>query len=155
MRRFDLDFDLPRLPAQFPPPVFLPKRPELGDVSHGEVVSISNYFRVFKGPPRPGAVRRPAPLLTPFPQEEFNPTDDRCRPSRASGWPVSIVTSTATQRGHSHLDPDNRPQHRRFRLDTAPLRGLNVQRLSAPAAQAASKISRSSSSARPISTAMR
>jgi hypothetical protein len=43
--RFDVDFDLPEefLP-EFPPAIFLVNRPELGDVSRGEVVSINNFY---------------------------------------------------------------------------------------------------------------
>ena len=38
LERFDVDFDLPAafLP-EFPPAIFLQNRPELGDVSRGEV----------------------------------------------------------------------------------------------------------------------
>jgi hypothetical protein len=48
LERFDIDFDLPAafLP-EFPPAMFLSNRPELGDVSRGEVVSINNYYRLF------------------------------------------------------------------------------------------------------------
>ena len=44
-----IEFDLPEafLP-EFPPAMFLQNRPELGDVSRGEVVSINNYYRLFK-----------------------------------------------------------------------------------------------------------
>ncbi len=43
LTRFDVDHDLPNefLP-EFPPAIFLNNRPELGDVSRGEVVSINN-----------------------------------------------------------------------------------------------------------------
>ena len=49
LERVDVDFDLPDafLP-EFPPAIFLSNRPELGDVSRGEVVSINNYYRLFK-----------------------------------------------------------------------------------------------------------
>ena len=49
LERFDLDFDLPDafLP-ECPPAIFLSNRPELGDVSRGEVVSINNYYRLIK-----------------------------------------------------------------------------------------------------------
>jgi hypothetical protein len=45
LERVDVDFDLPEvfLP-EFPPAMFLSSRPELGDVSRGEVISINNYF---------------------------------------------------------------------------------------------------------------
>src|SRR6185295_9948425 len=49
LERFDVEFDLPEafLP-EFPPAIFIQFRPELGDVSRGEVVSINNYYRLFK-----------------------------------------------------------------------------------------------------------
>ncbi len=49
LERFDVEFDIPDafLP-EFPPAMFLTNRPELGDVSRGEVVSINNYYRLFK-----------------------------------------------------------------------------------------------------------
>ncbi|MDP9143689.1 MAG: hypothetical protein M3N43_03170, partial [Actinomycetota bacterium] len=49
LERFDVVFDLPEvfLP-EFPPAIFLQNRPELGDVSRGEVVSINNFHRLFK-----------------------------------------------------------------------------------------------------------
>ena len=49
LERFDVDFDIPEefLP-EFPPAIFLQNRPELGDVSRGQVVSINNYYQLFK-----------------------------------------------------------------------------------------------------------
>jgi hypothetical protein len=49
LERYDVEFDLPEafLP-EFPPAMFLQNRPELGDVSRGEVVSINNYYRFSK-----------------------------------------------------------------------------------------------------------
>src|SRR5262249_28237923 len=44
LERFDVEFDLPdAFIPEFPPAIFLSSRPELGDVSRGEVVSINNY----------------------------------------------------------------------------------------------------------------
>src|SRR5581483_5084843 len=49
LERFDVDFDLPdAFIPEFPPAIFLTGRPELGDVSRGEVISINNYYRLFK-----------------------------------------------------------------------------------------------------------
>ena len=62
---------------EFPPAMFLQSRPELGDVSRGEVVSINNYYRLFKDILTPVQLDGLRLLVTPFPQEEFNPTDDR------------------------------------------------------------------------------
>src|SRR5258708_22573878 len=78
LKRFDVDFDLPEafLP-EFPPAMFLQTRPELGDVSRGEVVSINNYYRLFQDLLTPVQLDGLRLLLTPFPQQEFNPTSDR------------------------------------------------------------------------------
>src|SRR5688572_33250205 len=78
LQRYDVDFDLPEafLP-EFPPAIFLQSRPELGDVSRGEIVSINNYYRLFKDILTPVQLDGLRLLLTPLPQEEFNPTDDR------------------------------------------------------------------------------
>jgi hypothetical protein len=54
---------------------FLQNRPELGDV--GEVVSINNFYRLFKDILTPVQLDGLQFLVTPFPQEKFNPTDDR------------------------------------------------------------------------------
>ena len=44
-----MDFDLPdAFMPEFPPAIFLQNRPELGDVSRGEVVSINNFYALFK-----------------------------------------------------------------------------------------------------------
>ena len=57
--------------------MFLTDRPELGDVSRGEVISINNYYKLFKDILTPVQLDGLRLLLTPLPQEEFNPTDDR------------------------------------------------------------------------------
>src|SRR5260370_3805022 len=78
LERYDVEFDLPEafLP-EFPPAMFLQIRPELGDVSRGEAVSINNYYRLFKDILTAVQLDGLRLLVTPFPQEEVNPTDDR------------------------------------------------------------------------------
>src|SRR4030095_13721764 len=50
LTRFDLDFDLPdHVLPEFPPPIFLTTRPDLGDVSKGKLVTIDNHFELFNG----------------------------------------------------------------------------------------------------------
>ncbi|MBK5257827.1 MAG: cytochrome B6, partial [Vicinamibacteria bacterium] len=50
LTRFDLDFDLPdRFLPEFPAPIYLTTRPDLGDVSHGKLVTIDNYYELFDG----------------------------------------------------------------------------------------------------------
>src|SRR3569832_3034857 len=68
-------------------------------------------------------------LLTPFPQQQFNQTNDRKveRPS------LGVACLDCHANGHStaafHLTPDLRPQAARFRLDTVSLRGLFNQQI--------------------------
>jgi cytochrome c peroxidase len=130
LTRFDLDYDLPAhfLP-EYPPPIYLTTRPDLGDVSKGQVVTIMNYFELFSGILNPKQLEGLRLLVTPFPQQQFNQTDDRrsVLPSRGVtcfDCHVNGHTNAAT-----HLVGDIRPQEFRHRLDTPPLRGVNIQRL--------------------------
>src|SRR3954466_5217182 len=130
LERFDVDFDLPDafLP-EFPPAIFLSNRPELGDVSRGEVVSINNYYRLFKDILTPVQLDGLRLLLTPLPQEEFNPTDDR----KSKDASLGVACLDCHVNGHTtaqfHLTPDIRPQERRFRLDTVSVRGMFNQQI--------------------------
>jgi hypothetical protein len=134
LERFDVEFDLPEafLP-EFPPAIFLQSRPELGDVSRGEVVSINNFHRLFKDILTPVQLDGLRMLVTPFLQEEFNPTDDRktAQPSlRVSCFDCHVNGhTTGHTTGQFHLTPDVRPQQRRFRLDTSSLRGVFHQQI--------------------------
>ncbi len=130
LTRFDLDFDLPEhfLP-EFPPPIFLTTRFDLGDVSHGKLVTIENYYELFNGILNPKQIEGLRLLLTPFPQQQFNQTEDRRteRPSRG------VTCFECHVNGHTnaatHLVGDIRPQEFRHRIDTPSLRGVNIQRL--------------------------
>jgi cytochrome c peroxidase len=130
LERFDVDFDLPEafLP-EFPPAMFLQTRPELGDVSRGEVVSINNFFRLMKDLLTPVQLDGLRMLLTPLPQEEFNATDDRKTAQPSLGVTCLDCHVNGHTTGQFHLNPDTRPQHRRFRLDTVSLRGLFNQQI--------------------------
>ena len=130
LQRFDVDFDLPEafLP-EFPPAIFLQSRPELGDVSRGEVVSINNFYRLFKDLVTPVQLDGLRMLVTPFPQEEFNATDDRKSAAPSLGVTCLDCHVNGHTTGQFHLNPDDRPQHRRFRLDTTSLRGLFNQQI--------------------------
>jgi cytochrome c peroxidase len=130
LERFDVDFDLPEvfLP-EFPPAIFLSNRPELGDVSRGEVVSINNYYRLFKPILTPVQLDGLRLLLTPFPQEEFNPTDDRKTREPSLGVTCLDCHVNGHTTGQFHLNPDVRPEERRLRLDTTSLRGVFNQQV--------------------------
>lgn len=130
LTRFDLDFDLPdHFLPKFPAPIFLTTRPDLGDVSKGKLVTIENYFELFNGILNPKQLEGLRLLVTPFPQQQFNQTEDRrtLRPSRG------VVCFECHANGHTnaatHLVGDIRPQEFRHRIDTPSLRGVNIQRL--------------------------
>src|SRR5213082_1415758 len=130
LERFDVDFDLPEaFIPEFPPAIFLSDRPELGDVSRGEVISINNYYRLFKDILTPVQLDGLRLLLTPFPQEEFNPTDDRKSREPSLGVTCFDCHVDGHTTGQFHLSPDIRPQERRFRLDTTSLRGMFNQQV--------------------------
>jgi cytochrome c peroxidase len=130
LQRFDVDFDLPDafLP-EFPPAIFLQSRRELGDVSRGEIVSINNYYALFKDILTPVQLDGLRLLLTPFPQEEFNPTDDRKTAQPSLGVACLDCHVNGHTTGQFHVNPDNRPENRRFRIDTVSLRGMFNQRI--------------------------
>jgi cytochrome c peroxidase len=130
LTRFDLDFDLPdHFLPEFPAPIFLTTRPDLGDVSQGRLVTMDNYFELFDGILNPKQLEGLRLLLTPFPQQQFNETSDRRseRPSR--GVACFDCHANGHANGATHLVGDIRPQQYRHRLDTPSLRGVNIQRL--------------------------
>ena len=130
LTRYDLDFDIPAhfLP-EYPPAIYLTTRPDLGDVSQGKVVTIMNYYELFNGLLNPKQIEGVRLLVTPFPQQQFNQTEDRrsALPSRG------VTCFDCHVNGHTdaatHLVGDIRPQEFRHRIETPSLRGVNVQRL--------------------------
>jgi cytochrome c peroxidase len=130
LTRFDLDFDLPdHFLPEFPAPIYLTTRPDLGDVSQGKLVTLDNYYALFNGILNPKQIEGLRLLLTPFPQQQFNQTEDR-RSERPS---LGVACFDCHANGHTnastHLVGDIRPQEFRHRLDTPSLRGVNIQRL--------------------------
>jgi cytochrome c peroxidase len=130
LQRFDADFDLPdHLLPEFPPPIFLTTRPELGDVSKGQLLTIKNFYALLDGIVTPVQMEGMRLLLTPFPQQQFNETDDR----KVDGATLGVACLDCHSNGHTngafHLNPDNRPQAARFRIETVSLRGMFNQRI--------------------------
>ena len=66
----------PPLP-EFPAAIFLTTRPDLGDVSKGELVTLDNFERLFKDILNQKQLEGLRLLVTPFPQQQFNATEDR------------------------------------------------------------------------------
>jgi cytochrome c peroxidase len=130
LSRFDLDFDLPdRFLPEFPPPMYLTTRPDLGDVSKGKLVTVDNYYELFKDILNPKQLEGLRLLLTPMAQQQFNATDDRptVRPSR--GVTCFDCHVNGHTNGATHLVGDIRPQEHRHRIDVPSLRGANVARI--------------------------
>jgi cytochrome c peroxidase len=148
LTRFDLDLDLPdHLLPEFPPPIYLTTRSDLGDVSQGKVVTIMNYFELFNGILNPKQIEGLRLLVTPFPQQQFNQTNDRrselpsrgvtcfdCHVNGHTNAATHLVGDIRPQEFRHRLDiptlvGDIRPQEFRHRLDIPTLRGVNIQRL--------------------------
>jgi cytochrome c peroxidase len=130
LTRFDLDFDLPdHFLPEFPAPIYLTTRPDLGDVSKGKLVTIDNYFELFNGILNPKQLEGLRLLLTPFPQQQFNATEDRRSEKASLGVACFDCHANGHTNGATHLVGDIRPQEFRHRLDTPTLRGVNIQRL--------------------------
>lgn len=128
--RFDLGFDLPDhfMPA-FPPAIYLTTRPDLGDVSQGKLVALNNYYEMFNGLLNPKQLEGLRLLVTPFPQQQFNATEDRRSEKPSTGVACFDCHANGSTNGSTHLVGDIRPQEFRHRIETPALRGVNIQRL--------------------------
>ncbi len=130
LTRFDLDFDLPdHFLPEFPPPIFLTTRPELGDVSQGKLVNLTNFHELFNGILNPKDLEGVRLLVTPFPQQQFNATEDRRSDKPHAGVSCFDCHANGHTNGANHLVGDMRPQEVRHRIETPSLRGVNIQRL--------------------------
>lgn len=130
LTRFDLDFDLPdHFLPDFPAPIYLTTRPDLGDVSKGQLVTINNYYELFNGVLNPKQLEGLRLLVTPFAQQQFNQTEDRRSALPSRGVACLDCHSNGHTVAATHLVGDIRPQPFRHRIDTPTLRGVNVQRL--------------------------
>ena len=130
LARFDLDFLTPEhLLAESPAAIFLTTRPDLGDVSKGQLVTLTNYYELFNGILNPKQLEGLRLLLTPFPQQQFNATIDRRSVKPSQGVACFDCHANGNANGATHLVGDIRPQEFRHRIETPSLRGVNIQRL--------------------------
>ena len=130
LQRFDVDFDLPeQFTPEFPAPIFLQSRPDLGDVSQGKLLTIRNFYQIMVGHVTPVQMEGLRLLLTPFPQEEFNQTEDRKVLEQSNGVACLDCHQNFHTNAAFHLTPDVRPQAARFRLDSTSLRGMFNQQI--------------------------
>src|SRR6266436_3419516 len=127
---FDLDFDLPdHFLPEFPAPIYLTTRPDLGDVSKGKLITIDNYYETFNGILNPKQLEGLRLLVTPFAQQQFNQTEDRRSAQPSRGVTCFDCHANGHTNGSTHLVGDIRPQEFRHRIDTPSLRGVNIERL--------------------------
>ena len=130
LTRFDLDLDVPdHFQPEFPPAIFLTTRPDLGDVSQGKLVTLTNYYELFNGILNPKQLEGVRLLVTPFPQQQFNATEDRRSEKPSPGVACFDCHANGHTNSATHLVGDIRPQEFRHRIDTPSLRGVNIQRL--------------------------
>ncbi|HYE37666.1 cytochrome B6 [Methylocaldum sp.] len=130
LARFDVGFDIPeRFQPELPPPVFLKTQTDRGDVSRGQLITLSNYRELFDGVINPEQLEGLRLLLTPFPQQQFNATDDR----RSENPSPGIACFDCHVNGHTgaaiQTVPSPRPREPNLRIDTPSLRGVEVQQL--------------------------
>jgi cytochrome c peroxidase len=130
LARFDLDYDLPQhLLPEFPAPIYLTTRPDLGDVSKGQLVTLGNFYELFKDILNPKQLEGLRLLVTPFPQQQFNATDDRRALLATQGVACLDCHANGHTNAATHTVGDIRPNEHRHRIDTPSLRGVNIQRL--------------------------
>jgi cytochrome c peroxidase len=130
LTRFDVEYDIPdHFLPEFPPAMYLNQRTDLGDVSQGKLVTIENYYELFNGILTPKQLEGLRLLLTPFPQQQFNQTEDRRTELPSRGATCFDCHSNGHTNQATHLAPDARPQESRHRIITRTLRGVQIQRL--------------------------
>jgi len=130
LTRFDVEYDIPdHFLPEFPPAMYLNQRTDLGDVSQGKLVTIENYYKLFNGIIPPKQIEGLRLLVTPFPQQQYNETEDRRTETPSRGAACFDCHSNGHTNKATHLAPDARPQESRHRIVTPPLRGVQIQRL--------------------------
>ena len=130
LTRFDLDFDLPdHFLPEFLAPIYLTTRPDLGDVSQGKLVTLSNFNELFKDILNPKQLEGLRLLVTPFPQQQFNAIEDRRSLKAHQGVACFDCHANGHTNASTHTVGDIRPNEHRHRIDTPSLRGVNIQRL--------------------------
>src|ERR1700692_3094902 len=130
LTRFDVEYDIPdHFLPEFPPAMYLNQRTDLGDVSQGNLVTIENYYELFNGILTPKQLEGLRLLVTPFPQQQFNQTEDRRSQQPSRGVSCLDCHSNGHTNRATHLAPDARPLETRHRINTPTLRGVFIQRL--------------------------
>lgn len=128
--RMDVDFDIPDayLP-EFPPPMFLTTHPELGDVTGGREITLSNYYEIFDGLLTGEQLEGLKELLRPTATTWFNHTTHRVTYEPSAGVSCFSCHVNGHTNGAIELAPDSRPNLARLRVDTPTLRGNYNQQI--------------------------
>ena len=127
LTRFDLDFDLPdHMLPEFPAPIYLNTRPDLGDVSQGKLITLGNFHEIFRDIINPKQLEGLRLLVTPFPQAQFNATHDRKALLAHQGVACFDCHSNGHTNAATHTVGDIRPNEHRHRIGTPTLRGMNI-----------------------------
>ncbi|MFY0685637.1 MAG: cytochrome C [Cyclobacteriaceae bacterium] len=130
--RIDVDHDFPDeyLP-EFPPPMFLTTHKELGDVTEGREVTLSNYYEIFNGLLTAEQMEGLKELLKPTPTTWFNHTTHRVTEQPSAGVSCFSCHVNGHTNGAFELAPDSRPNLARLRVETPSMRGnYNLMQLS-------------------------
>lgn len=130
--RMDVDHDFPDeyLP-EFPPPMFLTNHKEMGDVTQGKEVTISNYYEIFDGLLTAEQMEGLKELLKPTPTTWFNHTTHRVTIEPSAGVSCFSCHVNGHTNGAFELAPDARPNLGRLRVETPTMRGnYNLMQLS-------------------------
>ena len=108
--RFDVEFDIPDtyLP-EFPPPMFLTTRPDLGDVSRGHEIAQANFRELFDGIITPEQMEGLRLLVTKFPTTWFNQTKHRVTEKPVRGTACFDCHVNGHTNGAIEMDPALRP----------------------------------------------
>jgi cytochrome c peroxidase len=129
LRRVDVDFDIPDafLP-EFPPALYLTTHPGRGDVSQGQEITLDNYYPLLSGLLTTFQLEGLRLLVTPFPQQQFNQTEDRATLHSSTGVSCLSCHVNGHTTGQFHLVPDVQPHMDRPRIETVTLRGVFAMR---------------------------
>ena len=122
--RIDVDHDYPDeyLP-EFPPPMFLTNHKELGDVTKGKEITLSNYYEIFNGLLTPEQMEGLKELVRPTATTWFNHTPHRVTLEPSAGVSCFSCHVNGHTNGAFELAPDSRPHLARLRVGTPSMRG--------------------------------
>jgi len=125
--RFDVEFDIPDayLP-EFPPPLFLVTRPDLGDVSQGREITQANFRELFDGVITPEQMEGLRLLVTKSPTTWFNQTKHRVTQYPTRGTACFDCHVNGHTNAAIEMDPGTRLTLARVRLDSPSLRGNHL-----------------------------